>query len=97
MSKSSFGVISSELTYTSRELANVLGKSEAKVKEFIRAHVQYTEPMEGLILVSGRLFNFAIEELSRGDTPEDREARRRKAGHDTRRAKAAEKAKEAAE
>lgn len=96
MSKSSFGVISNELSYTHRELANVLGISDAAAKDFIRRFdVKHIEPIEGVLVASGRLINFAIETASVRDTPEAAAERKRKSGWDTRRAKAAEKAKEA--
>ena len=80
MANSTYGSLSNDETYTPKEISNRLGKTEAAWKAFIRANVQYTEPMEGVLLVSGRLFNFAIEELSQHDTEEAKQERCRKSG-----------------
>lgn|SRR5690606_27683982 len=97
MSKSSFGTISNELSYTHREFGRVMGMSEEKARDFFFDHVDFHPLMEGVYVASGRLINFAIERLSQADTPEKKEARKKKSGWDTRRAKAAAKAKEADE
>jgi hypothetical protein len=89
MSRASFGSISDDRSYNPKEISNCMGGSEGKWKEFIRKHVKHIEPFEGHLVVSGRLFNLAIEELSQRDTVEAKEARRRKAGVDKRQAKEA--------
>jgi hypothetical protein len=87
MSKSSNGIISDTESYTAKEIANRIGISEAKAKSYIRANVPYTEPFEGLLIVSGRLFNIAIDAKSEFDTDEQKEKRRQKSGAASRKPK----------
>lgn len=87
MAKSSNGIISNDESYTAKEIANRLGISEAAVKAFIREKVPYIEPFEGLLIVSGRLFNAAIDNMSEFDTIEQKETRRRKSGAATRKSR----------
>lgn len=92
MTKPTYGCISNDESYTTKEIANRLGISEAVVKAWVRAKVKYIEPFQGIVIVAGRLWNAAIEELSEHDTPEQLEERLRKSGAAKRKARKEEAA-----
>lgn len=64
MARESYGVIDDDRTYTTQQLAAILGRAERWVKEFVRANVSYADLGNGLLQVSGRRWRLAIERLS---------------------------------
>lgn len=64
MSKESFGVFDDDRTYTHAQIAAILGRAERPTKEWIRKNVSHCDFGNGLLLVSGRRFRLAVEELS---------------------------------
>ena len=64
MAKESFGVIDDDRTYTHMQIASILNRSERWAKDFIRENVSYADLGNGFLMVSGRRWRIAIEQLS---------------------------------
>lgn len=64
MSKESFGAFDDDRTYTHQQIAAILGRTERWAKEFVRKYVSHADIGNGQLLVSGRRWRLAIEELS---------------------------------
>ena len=74
MAKESSGIIDDDRTYTAKQLAHILQRSERWVKDFLRGTgdwkekghfgVPYADLGNGMFVVSGRKWRLAIEAMS---------------------------------
>ena len=80
MAKARFRAIEDDVLYTCDELREILGKSMAEVKRFVREQCVHSEPWEGCLMVLGLDFKNAVIGATKVDTVEAKAERRRKSG-----------------